>query len=128
MHGKVLHPLLVGQSGASAPHPRRALPPHNYLCAQVEGVRCRQHVNPLKKELQVPLPPPDWSSVYDDPARPLVVDVGCGSGRFLLALSQRFRRHNCLGLDIRQKVQRSLLQEGPLVQCPQSGLGAKRGG
>ena len=52
----------------------------------------------------MPLPPPDWRTVYEDPDRPLVVDVGCGSGRFLLALSQRYRSHNCLGLDIRQKV------------------------
>lgn len=65
----------------------------------------------------MPLPPPDWGAVYDDPARPLVVDVGCGSGRFLLALSQRFRSHNCLGLDIRQKVHARALQPGASLQC-----------
>ncbi|EIE25586.1 S-adenosyl-L-methionine-dependent methyltransferase, partial [Coccomyxa subellipsoidea C-169] len=67
-------------------------------------VRCRQHVNPLKKELQVPLAPPDWGAIYPDTARPLIVDVGCGSGRFVLALSRRFQRHNLLGLDIRAKL------------------------
>ena len=61
-------------------------------------------MNPLKKELQVPLPPLDWGAIYRDIERPLVLDVGCGSGRFLLALSQHFRSHNFLGLDIRQKV------------------------
>ena len=61
-------------------------------------------MNPLKKELQVPLPPPDWAAIYQDIERPLVLDVGCGSGRFLLALAQHFRGHNFLGLDIRQKV------------------------
>jgi tRNA (guanine-N7-)-methyltransferase len=70
-------------------------------------VRCRQHVNPLKKELQVPLAPPDWSAIYPDTHRPLIVDVGCGSGRFLLAISRRYQRHNLLGLDIRNKVRPS---------------------
>ena len=71
---------------------------------QVEGVRCRQHANPLRKELQVQLPPQDWSEKFADPGRPLIVDVGCGPGRFLLALSRSFQGHNMLGLDIREKV------------------------
>ena len=71
---------------------------------QVEGVRVRQHVNPLRKELQVQLQVQDWSEKYADPKRPLIVDVGCGPGRFLLALSQRFPNHNLLGLDIRERV------------------------
>lgn len=54
---------------------------------QAGGVRVRQHVNPLKKELQVPTEPPAWAEAYADPSRPLVLDVGCGYGRFLLALS-----------------------------------------
>ena len=68
---------------------------------QTEAVRTRQHVNPLKAELQVPLTPPDWAAVFADPARPLAVDVGCGSGRFALALARRFPGCNLLGLDIR---------------------------
>ncbi len=52
----------------------------------------------------MPLAPPDWGAIYPDTARPLIVDVGCGSGRFVLALSRRFQRHNLLGLDIRAKV------------------------
>ncbi len=64
----------------------------------------RQHVNPLKKELQVPLPPQDWAAIFPDTARPLIVDVGCGSGRFLMAFSRKFQHHNLLGLDIRSKV------------------------
>ena len=71
---------------------------------QVDGVRCRQHANPLRKELQVQLPPQDWTEKYADPGRPLIVDIGCGPGRFLLALSHRFQGHNMLGLDIREKV------------------------
>lgn len=67
-------------------------------------MRCRQHANPLRKELQVQLPPQDWTEKYADPGRPLIVDIGCGPGRFLLALSHRFQGHNMLGLDIREKV------------------------
>ncbi len=71
---------------------------------QVEGIRVRQHVNPLKRELQLPLPPQDWAAIYSDVTLPLVVDVGCGSGRFLMALSHNFKQHNLLGLDIRKPV------------------------
>ena len=36
--------------------------------------------------VQVPTEPPVWADVYDQPGRPLVLDIGCGYGRFLLAL------------------------------------------
>lgn len=72
-----------------------------------ERTRVRQHVNPLKKELQVPADPPrEWADWFDDPAAPLALDAGCGSGRFGLALAASARPdHNVLGLEIR----------GPLV-------------
>jgi tRNA (guanine-N7-)-methyltransferase len=72
-----------------------------------ERTRVRQHVNPLKKELQVPTSaPPDWADWFDSPAAPLALDAGCGSGRFGLALAASARPdHNVLGLEIR----------GPLV-------------
>lgn len=35
----------------------------------------------------MPTEPPAWAEAYADPSRPLVLDVGCGYGRFLLALS-----------------------------------------
>lgn len=45
----------------------------------------------------------DWSSVYKDPSLPLLVDLGCGSGRFLLSISREFHGGlNCLGLEIRR--------------------------
>lgn len=68
------------------------------------GVRVRQHVNPLKKELQVPTDPPAWAEAYADPGRPLVLDIGCGYGRFLLALSKSMPGHNMLGLEIRAPI------------------------
>lgn len=39
-----------------------------------------------RQELQVPTDPPAWAEAYADPGRPLVLDIGCGYGRFLLAL------------------------------------------
>ncbi|KAI3434614.1 hypothetical protein D9Q98_002682 [Chlorella vulgaris] len=68
------------------------------------GLRVRQHVNPLKKELQVPTEPPAWSEAFAHPAQPLVLDIGCGYGRFLLALSKAMPGHNMLGLEIRAPI------------------------
>ncbi|KAI4302872.1 hypothetical protein MLD38_038570 [Melastoma candidum] len=68
-------------------------------------VRIRQHVNPLRSSLSVPAEIPDWSRVFKDPALPLMVDIGCGSGRFLLWLARRNPDlQNYLGLEIRQKL------------------------
>lgn len=36
---------------------------------------------------QIPTDAPEWSHVYAQPDRPLVLDLGCGYGRFLLALT-----------------------------------------
>lgn len=38
------------------------------------------------QELQVPTDPPAWGEAYAQPQQPLVLDIGCGYGRFLLAL------------------------------------------
>ncbi|PRW58022.1 tRNA (guanine-N(7)-)-methyltransferase isoform A [Chlorella sorokiniana] len=72
--------------------------------AAAGGVRVRQHVNPLKRELQIPTDAPEWSQVYDQPERPIVLDLGCGYGRFLLALTQAMPGHNMLGLEIREPI------------------------
>ena len=67
----------------------------------------RQHVNPLCSQFQVPLPPLAWEQIYDDPSKPLIVDLGCGYGRFLLLLERKKPRDfNYLGIEIRQKVRR----------------------
>jgi len=66
--------------------------------------RVRQHVNPLTTHLQVPAQPPDWNATFSDTSKPLVLDIGCGYGRFLLALAQRMPTHNMLGLEIRDPV------------------------
>ncbi|KAH9535444.1 hypothetical protein CY35_17G053600 [Sphagnum magellanicum] len=78
---------------------------------QVGGVRVRQHVNPLKASLIVPVTPPVWETLFADPTLPLHIDIGCGSGRFLMLLAKRTAAPcNFLGLDVRDKLlQRSRL-------------------
>ena len=71
------------------------------------GGRVRQHINPFKKELQIPseLQASDWATFFEDPDLPLEVDVGCGSGRFLLARAKRNgKKSNFFGMDIRSKL------------------------
>jgi tRNA (guanine-N7-)-methyltransferase len=70
-------------------------------CQKVAGVRVRQHVNPLKASLQVQAPVPPWADVFASTARPLVVDIGCGGGRFDLMMAKRYPEKNVLGVDIR---------------------------
>jgi len=43
--------------------------------------------------------------VFEDPLLPLMIDIGCGSGRFLIWLAKNSdQRRNYLGLEIRQKL------------------------
>lgn len=68
-------------------------------------VRIRQHVNPLRSSLLFPAEVPNWNAVFKDPTLPLMVDIGCGSGRFLMWLAKRNdSSKNYLGLEIRQKL------------------------
>mmetsp|Transcript_13820 Transcript_13820/g.29821 ORF Transcript_13820/g.29821 Transcript_13820/m.29821 type:complete len:405 (+) Transcript_13820:91-1305(+) len=72
------------------------------------GIRHRNYSNLFKPAYQQPAAPiEDWSCVYADPSKPLVIDVGCGSGRYVLLMAYRDNqqhagnnRHNYLGLDI----------------------------
>jgi tRNA (guanine-N7-)-methyltransferase len=68
------------------------------------GIRFRQHVNPLKRELQEPTKPLEWASIYEDPTKPLILDIGAGYGRFLLGLMQVETSKNALGLEIRDPI------------------------
>lgn len=69
---------------------------------QVSSSRVRQHANPLKRDNLIPVGPLPWGEIYEDPTKPLVVDVGSGSGRFLLLMAkQRRLGQNYLGTDIR---------------------------
>ncbi|CAI7892385.1 unnamed protein product [Closterium sp. NIES-54] len=58
----------------------------------------------------VPLPPPDWSTVFLDPSLPLTVDIGCGNGRFCRSMAWRFRgSRNFLGVEINRHLVRKAL-------------------
>ncbi|CAK7343140.1 unnamed protein product [Dovyalis caffra] len=48
----------------------------------------------------------DWKSAYSNPAQPLVVDIGSGSGLFLLGMARRRKDLNFLGLEINTKLVR----------------------
>ncbi|GMH17455.1 hypothetical protein Nepgr_019296 [Nepenthes gracilis] len=75
------------------------------VSAEVGHIRIRQHVNPLSSAFSVPSEVPEWNLVFNDPTLPLVVDIGCGSGRFILWLAKRHSSlKNYLGLEIRQKL------------------------
>ncbi|XWS64957.1 hypothetical protein CRYUN_Cryun05aG0048800 [Craigia yunnanensis] len=75
------------------------------ISQELGHVRIRQHVNPLSSSFSVPAPVPDWSEVFRDPTLPLMVDIGSGSGRFLIWLAkQNPDSQNYLGLEIRAKL------------------------
>ncbi|KAI3495603.1 hypothetical protein L1887_37948 [Cichorium endivia] len=78
--------------------------PH-IVCEELGAIRVRQHVNPLSSTLSIPVEVPDWNDVFEDPKLPLVVDIGCGSGRFLMWLAKRNSgSKNYMGLEIRKKL------------------------
>jgi tRNA (guanine-N7-)-methyltransferase len=62
----------------------------------------RQHVNPLSSLHQQPrtLPPP--RQLFNDPHRPLHLDIGSARGRFLLAMAPQQPGWNFLGVEIRR--------------------------
>jgi tRNA (guanine-N7-)-methyltransferase len=66
------------------------------------GQRLRQHVNPLQAQYQQPASPPHWERVYRRLGQPFHLDIGSGSGRFLLRLAQEQPDWNFLGVEIRQ--------------------------
>ncbi|XP_058104130.1 uncharacterized protein LOC131248094 isoform X2 [Magnolia sinica] len=77
----------------------------NYNFGEVGHVRIRQHVNPLSSSFMVPVQAPNWKEVFKDSTLPLMVDIGSGSGRFLIWLAKRFpESKNYFGLEIRHKL------------------------
>jgi len=65
-------------------------------------VRVRQHVNPLSSKFQQAIALPDWSQIYADLNRPILLDIGCARGRFLQQYAPIEPQWNFLGLEIRE--------------------------
>ena len=64
----------------------------------------RQHVNPLSKVFNDIEPIPPLNEIFIDLNNPLHLDIGCGSGEFLLNLAHHNKNWNYLGLEIREKL------------------------
>jgi tRNA (guanine-N7-)-methyltransferase len=65
-------------------------------------VRVHQHVNPLSPFHRRAPKPVDVESVFADPERPLLLDIGCARGRFLLRMAEAETAWNYLGVEIRE--------------------------
>ena len=64
-------------------------------------VRVHQHVNPLAPFYRQSPQPVDVESVFAEPDRPLLLDIGCARGRFLLRMAEAEPSWNYLGVEIR---------------------------
>lgn len=85
----------------------KCLPPWNRPPReQKRDSRVRQHVNPLASLYQQPtFLAENWPKhEFDDLARPLHLDIGCGRGGFLLDMAKHDTTKNYLGLEIRPSV------------------------
>ncbi|MDI1241192.1 MAG: tRNA (guanosine(46)-N7)-methyltransferase TrmB [bacterium] len=65
-------------------------------------VRVHQHVNPLSPYYRQSPRPIDIESVFADPGRPLLLDIGCARGRFLLRMAEVETAWNYIGVEIRE--------------------------
>ena len=65
-------------------------------------VRVHQHVNPLSPYYRQSPTPVDIEAVFADPAKPLLLDIGCARGRFLLRMAEAEPKWNYLGVEIRE--------------------------
>ena len=65
-------------------------------------VRVHQHVNPLSPYYRQSPEPIDIVTVFADPNKPLLLDIGCARGRFLLKMAETEPAWNYLGVEIRE--------------------------
>ncbi len=65
-------------------------------------VRVHQHVNPLAPFYRQAPKPIDIADVFVDPDNPLLLDIGCARGRFLLRMAEAEPEWNYLGVEIRE--------------------------
>lgn len=64
-------------------------------------VRVHQHVNPLAPFYRQSPKPVDIESVFAEPDRALLLDIGCARGRFILRMAEAEPTWNYLGVEIR---------------------------
>ena len=64
----------------------------------------RQHVNPFSKVFHDIEPIPPLKDIFNDLTKPLHLDIGCGSGDFLIQLANQNKNWNYIGLEIREKL------------------------
>ena len=62
----------------------------------------RQHVNPLSKVFNDIEPLPPLQDIFYDHTKPLHLDIGCGSGNFLMNLANNNKDWNYIGFEIRE--------------------------
>uniref|UniRef100_A0A0G4IFW2 tRNA (guanine(46)-N(7))-methyltransferase n=1 Tax=Chromera velia CCMP2878 TaxID=1169474 RepID=A0A0G4IFW2_9ALVE len=85
--------------------------PQSLSMGRVSSATTRMQ-NPLAQQHQVPVSPPDWLSVWEDPSLPVHIDIGCARGKMLLDLARKDKergkekgkgeeRWNYLGIEIR---------------------------
>jgi tRNA (guanine-N7-)-methyltransferase len=65
-------------------------------------VRVHQHVNPLAPFYRQQPKPVDIESVFANPEQPLLLDIGCARGRFVLKMAMMEPSWNYLGVEIRE--------------------------
>ncbi|MGH9946404.1 MAG: tRNA (guanosine(46)-N7)-methyltransferase TrmB [Pyrinomonadaceae bacterium] len=65
-------------------------------------VRVHQHVNPLSPFYRQEPEAVNLHKVFTEPERPLLLDVGCARGRFLLRMAEARPEWNYLGVEIRE--------------------------
>ena len=65
-------------------------------------VRVHQHVNPLAPYYRQAPKPVDVGKLFADPEKPLLIDLGCARGRFLLRMAEAEPTWNYLGVEIRE--------------------------
>jgi tRNA (guanine-N7-)-methyltransferase len=76
-------------------------------------VRVHQHVNPLSPFYRQEPQPIDIESIFAESDRPLLLDIGCARGRFILKMAEAQPSWNYLGIEIRHP----LVDEANRIAC-----------
>lgn len=65
-------------------------------------VRVHQHVNPLSPYFRFTPKPIEIEQIFVNPELPMLLDIGCARGRFLLKMAGIDKSQNFLGVEIRE--------------------------